>query len=110
MGKHFEKNVSINFGRASKARKVKIRNKIRESNQEKGDILRTKRVKLCKKCLNYNHESENHTVVACRGMQSARQFLNMEDQSKEHRRNGKGTVTLAICYTVCLTWTNNLSL
>ena len=64
MGKHFEKNVSITFGKASKARKVKIK-KNRESNQEKGDILRTKRVKLYKRLLNSDHESEKHTVVAC---------------------------------------------
>ena len=62
MGKNIEKGVKINFGRVNKARKVKVR-KVKESSQGMGEV--EKRVKLCKKWMTHEHESENHTVVGC---------------------------------------------
>ena len=64
MGKSFEKGLIINFGSVNKVRKVKVEEKVRELNQEKGEIEQ-KRLKLCKKWLTHDHKSENHTVVAC---------------------------------------------
>ena len=38
MGKSFEKSLIINVGSVNKARKVKVRKKVRESSQEKGEV------------------------------------------------------------------------
>ena len=57
--------VSINFGRVSKARKVKIRKKSENLSGEGSH--RTNKGETLQKCLNYDYESENHTEVACRG-------------------------------------------
>ena len=59
MSENIERSVRINFGRASKARKAKVRKKVRESSVDA--------LKCYKKWVTHDHESVDQPVVACRG-------------------------------------------
>ena len=63
MGKNIEKRGLNQLWEGKQSQKGQSQKKVKESSQGMGEVETS--VKLCKKWMTHEHESENHTVVAC---------------------------------------------